>query len=283
MSCFVGASGLFDFIVLDVVKKSKLAKQVPNFDRKGLTRTFFRVILVYSILYTNLVNWGLPMTLSSVLDLSIDLSTRRPLRDEAYIVLRRAILSGQFKPGERLIEREVAQRLGLSRSPVREAFRRLEQERLVTVTRQGVVVQALDPTEVEELYQVRQHLEVLVARLAARNFTSEHRRRLQENLKRMSAALTARDQARVATESVCFHRMLAEIAGNRRLARLLAAGGGEIQRFRSLNIQQGARTQAAVAEHRQIFAALAARDESRAAKLMAQHVEHSWAHAQRYV
>lgn len=105
------------------------------------------------------------MPLAADLQLEIDLSARRPLRDEAYLVLRRAILTGQFKPGERLIEREIATRIGLSRSPVREAFRRLEQERLVMVNRQGVVVQALDPLEVEELYQVRQHLEILVARL----------------------------------------------------------------------------------------------------------------------
>lgn len=222
------------------------------------------------------------MPLDPGLHLEIDLSARRPLRDEAYLVLRRAILTGQFKPGERLIERDLAAKMGLSRSPVREAFRRLEQERLVAVNRHGVVVQALDPRQVEELYQVRQHLEVLVARLAARNFTSEHRQTLQEILQRMSAALDAQDQARVASESVHFHRAIAEIAGNRRLASLVATIGEEIQRFRSLNIQH-TRAAAAVREHRQIFAALAARDEERAARVMAQHIERSWAHAQRYV
>ncbi|MBM3130108.1 MAG: GntR family transcriptional regulator [Chloroflexi bacterium] len=223
------------------------------------------------------------MTLAPGLQLEIDLSARRPLRDEAYLVLRRVILTGQFKPGERLIEREIAAKMGLSRSPVREAFRRLEQERLVAVNRQGVVVQALDPLQVEELYQVRQHLEVLVARLAARNFTPKHRQPLQEILQRMSAALAAHDQVQVAAESVRFHRALAETAGNRRLASLVAAVGEEIQRFRSLNIQHSTRTAAAVREHRQIFAALAARDEERAARAMAEHIEHSWAHARQYV
>jgi DNA-binding GntR family transcriptional regulator len=223
------------------------------------------------------------MVLDPALNLEIDLTARRPLRDEAYLVLRRAILSGQFKPGERLIERELAQKIGLSRSPVREAFRRLEQEHLVAVTRQGVVVQSLDPTEVEELYQVRQHLEVLVARLAARNFKAEHRTRLQEILDRMSAALEVDDQRRVASESVRFHRALAEIAGNRRLARLVNVVGEEIQRFRSLNIQQSTRTASAVREHRKILTALAGRDESRAARLMAEHIERSWTHARKYV
>jgi DNA-binding GntR family transcriptional regulator len=223
------------------------------------------------------------MVLDPALNLEIDLAARRPLRDEAYLALRRAILIGQFKPGERLVEREIADKIGLSRSPVREAFRRLEQEHLVTVTRQGVVVQSLDPTEVEELYQVRQHLEVLVARLAARNFKAEHRTRLQDILKRMSDALAADDQKRIAAESVRFHRALAEIAGNRRLARLVNAVGEEIQRFRSLNIQQSARTVSAVREHRKILTTLAARDEDRAAQLMAEHIERSWSQARRYV
>src|SRR5574340_1161293 len=79
------------------------------------------------------------MSDSTMLQLGVDLSQRRPLRDEAYAVLRQAILSGQFKPGDHLVERQVAAQLGLSRSPVREAFRRLEQEHLVMVTRQGLV------------------------------------------------------------------------------------------------------------------------------------------------
>jgi len=223
------------------------------------------------------------MVLNPALNLEIDLSSRRPLRDEAYIVLRRAILSGQFKPGERLVEREVAERLGLSRSPVREAFRRLEQERLVTVNRQGVVVQGLDPVEVEELYQVRQHLESLVARLAARRFSSEDRPRLEAILSQMTAAIAANDQACLVAESIRFHRTIAEIAGNRRLARLVGAVGEEIQRFRSLNMQMSTRTESAMLEHRQILDAFVARDEERAAQLMALHVEHAWTHARQYV
>mgnify|MGYP000244701608 CR=1 FL=1 len=222
------------------------------------------------------------MGLDPGLTLEIDLSPRRPLRDEAYLVLRRAILAGQFKPGERLVEREIAAKIGLSRSPVREAFRRLEQERLVTVTRQGVVVQALDPIEVEELYQVRQHLEVLVAQLAARNLTREHRLQLKEILARMSAALAADNQTQLEVECTRFHRALAEIAGNRRLARLVTAVGEEIQRFRSLNVHQSTRTKAVVREHRQIFAALVAHDETRAARLMARHIQNSWMHARQY-
>lgn len=236
------------------------------------------LIMVYSI-----PKEGHKQAMAPDPSLRIDLSTRRPLRDEAYLVLRRAILTGQFKPGERLVERDIAARLGLSRNPVREAFRRLEQERLVMVNRQGVVVQALDPREVEELYEIRRHLEVLAVQLAARHFTPAYRRQLQAILQRTMRALAEHDQAQVVEASIDFHRTIGEMSGNRRLARLVLEIGEEIQRFRSLNIHESTRTSLAVREHRQIFAALSRRDAKRAARLMAEHIEHSWLHARQYL
>jgi len=124
---------------------------------------------------------------------------------------------------------------------------------------------------------------VLVAQLAARHFTREHRLQLKEILARMSAALAADNQTQLEVECTRFHRALAEIAGNRRLARLVTAVGEEIQRFRSLNVHQSTRTKAVVREHRQIFAALVAHDEARAARLMADHVAKSLAHARQFM
>jgi DNA-binding GntR family transcriptional regulator len=209
---------------------------------------------------------------SATLENAIDLSSRRPLRDEAYLVLRRAILSGQFKPGERLVERQVSANLGLSRSPIREAFRRLEQERLVIATRQGIVVQGLDSVEVEELYEIRQHLERLIARRAARHFKPEHTLKFESILTDMTAAVEAHDQERSAAAGLCFHRLVADIAGNRRLARLLDSVSEDIQRFRNLNIGLVERATLALEEHRQLLAALAANDEVRAEELMVQHI-----------
>ena len=118
-----------------------------------------RWYLVYRATNVRRMEGEAAVTLPSALRLGVDPTTRRPLRDEAYLSLRRAILSGDFKPGDRLVEREVANKLDLSRSPVREAFRRLEQEGLVSVNRQGLFVQKVAPAEVEELYLIRQHLE----------------------------------------------------------------------------------------------------------------------------
>ena len=219
------------------------------------------------------------MTLPSALRLGVDPTTRRPLRDEAYLSLRRAILSGDFKPGERLVEREVANKLDLSRSPVREAFRRLEQEGLVSVNRQGLFVQGVAPAEVEELYLIRQHLESLVARLAARNYRAEYQPRLEEVFFAMTTAGESGDQERIVAEGARFHSLLAEIAGNHRLAKLTASIVEEIDRFRRLNLAEGPRTQLVLGEHRRILDAVIVRDEDRASARMLEHIGNSLAAA----
>jgi DNA-binding GntR family transcriptional regulator len=219
------------------------------------------------------------VTLPSALRLGVDPTTRRPLRDEAYLSLRRAILSGDFKPGDRLVEREVAGKLDLSRSPVREAFRRLEQEGLVSVNRQGLFVQAVAPSEVEELYLIRQHLESLVARLAARNYSVEYRPRLEEVFSSMTAAGESGDQEHIVAEGARFHSLLAEIAGNHRLAKLTASIVEEIDRFRRLNLAEGPRTQLVLGEHRRILDAVIAGDEDGAAAVMVEHIGNSLAAA----
>jgi DNA-binding GntR family transcriptional regulator len=214
------------------------------------------------------------------LQLGIDLAKRRPLRDEAYDVLRRAILTGAFKPGDRVVEREVCERLGLSRSPVREAFRRLEQEGLVVVSRQGLVVQTLSIEEVAELYQIRQQLEAMVARLAAQRCCAEQREELQAILAGIEQAIATDKPEMASGEGVRFHEKLAEIAGNRRLAGLLTGIGEEIQRFRNLYVHIPSRSQNALEEHRLIMEAVCAGDAERAAQVMFEHIGRALIHIQ---
>lgn len=222
------------------------------------------------------------MTLPAALHLGIDPSARRPLRDEAYITLRRAILSGDFRPGDRLVEREVAAKLNLSRSPVREAFRRLEQEGLVRVSRQGLFVQEPDPVEVEELYLIRQHLEAWVAALAARNFSPDCMPRFEAVFAAMAIAAETGDQEALVAEGATFHGMLSEMAGSRRLARLTASIAEEIDRYRRLNLSLAPRIQDVLAEHREVMAAVASGDEARASALMSEHIGNSLLLARRH-
>lgn len=222
------------------------------------------------------------MSLPAALQLGVDPTARRPLRDEAYITLRRAILSGDFRPGDRLVEREVAARLQLSRSPVREAFRRLEQEGLVRVSRQGLFVQEPDPVGVEELYLIRQHLEAWVAALAARNFRPDCMPRFEAVSAAMDVAAQVGDQESLVAEGASFHGLLSEIAGNRRLALLAASIAEEIDRYRRLNLSYRPRIQDVLAEHRAVMAAVAAGDEAQASALMSEHIGNSLLLARRH-
>lgn len=216
------------------------------------------------------------------LQLDIDLSQRRPLRDEAYVVLRRAIVNGDLKPGEHLNERALAKQLGLSRSPVREALRRLEQEGLIAFSRQRLVVQQLSLNKVEELYQIRQQLEVLVARLAAREAQPEGLARLESVLAQMADAIRQGQSEAASLQGVYFHDLLAEIAGNQRLAGLLTSINEEIHRFRALYVGARIRSQDALTEHQGILAAVAAHDEDLAAGLMSTHIGCALAHIQQF-
>ncbi len=213
------------------------------------------------------------MPLPKDLCLGVDVASRRPLRDETYTTLRRAIFSGVFAPGDRLVQHDVANRLGLSRSPVREAFQRLEQEGLVRSTRQGLVVRGLDPVEIEELYRIRANLEAYAARLAARNFRPEDLPVFQAALAKGAAALEANDDEGVADAGFQFHEAITRITGNRRLILLLASITEEIDRYRRVNLTITPRGAMALAEHQVLLQALAAHNEDEAARLMAEHVE----------
>jgi DNA-binding GntR family transcriptional regulator len=215
------------------------------------------------------------------LQLDIDLTQRRPLRDETYVVIRRAILDGALKPGEYLNERALAEQLGLSRSPVREALRRLEQEGLVALVRQRMVVQELSFEKVLDLYQVRQPLEALVARLAAQRSQPEDLARLTAIMAEATAACAAKDDLRVREADVDFHETLADIAGNQLLTTLLASLTAEIHRFRNLHLANSTRGQESLDEHRQILDAVAAKDEDRAAALMHTHITHALNYAKK--
>jgi DNA-binding GntR family transcriptional regulator len=107
----------------------------------------------------------------------------RPIRDEVYHIVRNDIIRGVYKPGDRLQEEQLAEQLGTSRTPVREALRKLEVERFVSYTpHRGTVVTAVSIDEVEELYQVRMMLEAFIAKRAAINSTHDDIRKLRKAL-----------------------------------------------------------------------------------------------------
>lgn len=201
------------------------------------------------------------------------LGFRRPnqLREAVYRHLKDLLLSGRFAPGERLSEPLLAQELGVSRTPVREAFMRLAEEGLVElVPGKGARVRRFSPEEVEEVYGVRALLEGEAARLAALRATLWELGELEERLKAIDEA-PREDYAEQMRRDLEFHRALVRLSGNRTLFRLYEDLLSSLALIRSAlpTLSQEETTRE---EHRAILEALKARDPEGAKRAVEAHV-----------
>lgn len=197
----------------------------------------------------------------------------RPIRDEVYHRIRQAILRGIYKPGEKLQEEALAEALGTSRTPVREALRKLEVEQFVTYfPHRGTVVSSISSDEVDDLYRVRTMIEVLVTRRAAKMATPEDIRKLRKILA-VSELCVEPDEILDSVE--LFNNTLFEISNapslvdiNRRIRELL-------QRVMSSNHLNPERRVEAHREHQLIVDALEANDPDLAEKYTLEHLGNS--------
>ncbi|MBI2941025.1 MAG: GntR family transcriptional regulator [Chloroflexi bacterium] len=145
----------------------------------------------------------------------------QPLYQDAYHALRDAILTGQFAPGQRLVEAELARQMAISRAPIREAIRKLEQDGLVKyIPRRGVVVAELSSEEVRDLYDIRAHLEGLAVRMLVAHLTSEDVAVLEGLIQRMFECATRDDLRGLIAADVEFHAHICRLSGSKRLYRL---------------------------------------------------------------
>jgi DNA-binding GntR family transcriptional regulator len=194
-----------------------------------------------------------------------------PQGQGAYRRLLEDIRSGTLSPGARLRETELAERLGISRTPVREAIRQLETDGLVIhLPRQGATIRSLDHAEVVELYEMRAVLEGTAARLAARaasDIELTELAALNSELESAPVGAAARELNRV------FHRTLIDAARNRFLIKSMSALQKTLLILGPTTLADPDRARSAVAEHAAVLAALQARDGSRAEAAMRAHVE----------
>lgn len=190
---------------------------------------------------------------------------------DAYARLVAEIGAGLLRPGDRLTETELAQRLGLSRTPVREAIRQLESDGLVThVPRFGAVVRTLDPAEITELYEMRAVLEGTAAQFAARAAVEIELDDLEEINAAMLAATTPRERYEANRQ---FHWMLLNAARNRFLVKTVEAVQKTLLILGPSTLEERARSEEAFTEHTDLLAALRARDGSGAEAAMRSHIE----------
>lgn len=200
----------------------------------------------------------------------------RPIREIAYEVLKKAIITGEIPAGERIVETEYAERLHISRTPLREALRKLERDGLVEyVMRRGVVVHAFTTEDVEQIYTIRNALEMLTLPDIIQNATAEDIAALREKLAVMDRYQAVDDVESLSPLARDFHTCLTEISGKKRILRVIEGQDEYIRRFSAMAIQQEDRRVTAHQEHHKLVDYVEARDLENFEKLMKAHIERS--------
>ncbi|MEU0130072.1 GntR family transcriptional regulator [Streptomyces sp. NPDC006289] len=196
---------------------------------------------------------------------------RPSLRDHAYETLRRRIIEVELQPGERLVERDLAAELEVSRIPLREALRLLAADGLVVlVPHRGALVAPFTPADVRDLFDVRESLESLAARLAAERADEDGLARLAAGLDAARAATRAHDRAAIAAANAAFHTDIVELAANALLSAVMRPLWARMHRLFRLTAERDPAQQRA--EHERMYEAIAARDADLAASLAHEHV-----------
>ena len=190
--------------------------------------------------------------------------------------IERAILAGEYEPGSKLIEAALAEKMGVSRGPVREAFRMLEEAGLVrTEKNRGVFVRDIPIDEAVEIFDLRAAMDELVGRQLAQNATPAQLKELRGMVDAMEKAVKAEDAHGYHLINLQFHDRLVEMAGNRKLTAIYRKLIKEISLFRRLNLADGWLMPVSANEHRQILKAIASGDASAAGRAMFEHVMES--------
>ena len=189
---------------------------------------------------------------------------------DAYDLILEAIDVGIYRPGDRLVESELAERFGFSRTPIREALQRLETQSLLTRDGRSLVVASLDHSQLAELYVVRSELEGLAARLAARHATEEEIHVLEQMIESDRALLD--DPSALSRANRRFHRQVHLASHNRYLVQQLDLVYRSMALMATTSLAAKGRGPRALAEHERIVAAIRARDEQAAYEALKSHI-----------
>lgn len=194
----------------------------------------------------------------------------KAVQKEAYSLILEAIDVGIYGPGDRLVESEVAERFGVSRTPIREALQRLETQSLLTRDGRSLIVAALDHNQLAELYMVRTELEGLAARLAARHAAQEEVNVLREMIEEDRQLVD--NPAALARANRRFHNQIHLASHNRYLVQQLDIVHRTMALLTTTSLAVEGRSEAALNEHEDIVDAIAARDEQAAGKALKWHL-----------
>lgn len=199
-----------------------------------------------------------------------------PFHLQVYQIIRESILTGKFRPGERLLELKLSQELGVSRSPIREALRMLEQDGLVITMDNGTVVNPMEVDDIEEIYQCRIATEPYAGFLASLKIKAEEIEELEQLVNEAEVAYDQKEAERVVELNTAFHDQIVRISGNRRLIEI-------VDKIRSLSIlsrntelQVYSRPRDYLEEHKEIVKAFKKKDTHEVENVIRKHIENDW-------
>ena len=197
-----------------------------------------------------------------------------PLRDVVFNTLRQAILRGDLEPGERLMEIQLAKKLGVSRTPIREAIRKLELEGLVlTIPRKGAEVAEITEKDMHDVLEVRKALEALAIQLACEHMVQEDIEELRDKNAAFEESLRSKDVTKIAEADVAFHDVIFIATNNQRLVQLLNNLREQMYRFRVEYLKKEEYYPQLVKEHKEIIQHLEKQRKVEAMQVISRHID----------
>ena len=197
------------------------------------------------------------------------------LSQQVFERLENEILCGNYQRGEVLTESILSENLGVSRTPIREALGRLEQEHLIESTGKGIRILGVTTEDLEDIYEIRLQIEPIAVQRTAERITEEQLNKLRETLEMQEFFLHKKDAERLKAMDSDFHEQLYRYCGSAVYYDVLMPLHTKVQKFRKASIQKGSRAEESVKEHRMIFEAVAARDPRSVADAVRLHIQNA--------
>ena len=197
------------------------------------------------------------------------------LADQVFEKLERDILCGKYQPGEIITEIRLSEELGVSRTPVREALRRLRQEHIVEETGKGALVLGITKKDINDIYDIRVRIEGLVVRRAVENMDPEKIKQLRDALDMQEFYLTKNNHEYLRNMDSQFHELLYKFSDSNTFDEVLNLLHKKAMKYRRVSLGSANRAQHSVDEHKAVLAAIEAGDADLAEKLMIDHVNNA--------
>ncbi|MBQ7321959.1 MAG: GntR family transcriptional regulator [Clostridia bacterium] len=200
------------------------------------------------------------------------------LADQVFERLETDILSGKYQKGEVLTEAKLTQELGVSRTPVREALRRLQAEHIIEESAKGMVVMGISKQDLKDIFDIRARLEGIAAKMAAENITEEQLKELKEVVDLQEFWVNKGDPDHIKGLDSRFHELVYRFSGSMIYCDTLIPLHKKTQKYRRVSVENKSRASRSMIEHRAVYDAIAARDGAMAEQLLVEHIRNAADH-----